>query len=61
LSAAERAEVRDLGSRAPTILLSGRAWAGSALAEELNLVCVLPKPPSLDDLLDQVRRCLSLV
>jgi DNA-binding NtrC family response regulator len=61
LSAAERAELRDLGSRAPTILLSGRAWAGSALAEELNLVCVLPKPPSLDDLLDQVRRCLSLI
>jgi hypothetical protein len=56
LSAAERAQVRDLGSRAPTILLSGRVWAGSAVAEELNLVCVLPKPSSLDDLLEQVRR-----
>jgi len=61
LSPAERAEIRDLGRRAPTILLSGRAWAGSAVADELNLVCVLPKPPSLDDVLEQVRRCLSLV
>jgi DNA-binding NtrC family response regulator len=61
LSRAERAEIRDLGRRAPTILLSGRAWAGSADADELNLVCVLPKPPSLDDVLEQVRRCLRLV
>ena len=61
LSAAERAEIRDLGSRAPTLLLSGRAWAASAVADDLNLLCVLPKPPSLDDVLEQVRRCLSLV
>jgi DNA-binding NtrC family response regulator len=61
LSPVERAEIADLGSRAPTILLSGRAWAVAANAAELNVACILPKPPTLDDLLAQVRRCLALV
>jgi DNA-binding NtrC family response regulator len=56
----ERQEIRDLGRRAPTILLTGRSWARHELAEELGVVCLLPKPIDVEQLVEQVRRCLAL-
>jgi len=56
----EREEIRDLGSRAPTILLTGRSWARHELAEDLGVVCVLPKPIDVEALVAQVRHCLEL-
>jgi len=60
LTPCERDQIRELASEAPTILLTARAWAASIEAEELGLVCILPKPPVLDELVAQVRRCLNL-
>jgi DNA-binding NtrC family response regulator len=61
LSSAERDQIRDLGRDRPTILLTGRTWAATARPEELNLVGILFKPPLLDDVVDHVRRCLTLI
>jgi DNA-binding NtrC family response regulator len=60
LSSGERAEIRELGLRAPTVLLTARSWAPSASACDLNLVSLLPKPVVLDELITQVRRCLDV-
>jgi DNA-binding NtrC family response regulator len=60
LSRRERDQIRELGRRAPTILLTGRTWAAATDAEELQVVCVIPKPPNLDELIAQVHRCVSL-
>ena len=60
LSAAEQEEIRELGRRAPTLLLTGRTWARPALAEELGVVAVLTKPIDVEPLLAQVRRCLDV-
>jgi DNA-binding NtrC family response regulator len=57
LTAVERAQIQDLGRHAPTILLTGRAWAASETAEELNIACILGKPPALDELITHVFRC----
>jgi len=59
LTALDRAQIRDLGRRSPTILLTGRAWAASVTAAELNLACILAKPPLLDELIACVRRCAT--
>jgi DNA-binding NtrC family response regulator len=61
LSPRERDEIRELGRQVPTILLTGRAWATSTAPEDLNVACVLPKPPGLDELVAQIRRCLSMI
>ena len=61
LSAIERSQIADLGSQAPTILLSGRAWAEAATPEELEVASILRKPVTLDDVVAQVRRCLAMV
>jgi DNA-binding NtrC family response regulator len=61
LSPAERAQIRDLGSHVPTILLTARAWAVAVNAEELNVACILSKPVSLEDVVSQVVRCVTLV
>jgi len=50
LDAEERAQVAYLAMTAPTILLTGRPWAGEAMAEELGLVAVVRKPFRLNDL-----------
>ena len=60
LTPCECEQIRELASRAPTILLTARAWAAAVDAEELGLVCILSKPPMLDELVAQVRRCLNL-
>jgi DNA-binding NtrC family response regulator len=60
LSPQERDEIRDLGEHAPTILLTGRAWATSSDIADLKLICLLPKPVSVDDVVDQIRRCLDV-
>jgi DNA-binding response OmpR family regulator len=46
----ERAQVAQLAEAVPTILLSGRAWAGEDVASELGLVAVVRKPFALDGL-----------
>jgi DNA-binding NtrC family response regulator len=61
LSPGERDQIRDLGRSAPTILLTGRAWADTVSPQELNVVAISSKPPALEDLVAQVARCLSLV
>ena len=60
LSPRERDEVRELGSEAPTILLTGRAWIANIKADDLNVVCIVSKPIELDEILKQIRRCLNL-
>jgi hypothetical protein len=60
LSPCERDEIRALGARVPMILLTGRAWGGVADAADLNVICILAKPVVLDDIIEQIRRCLSL-
>jgi DNA-binding NtrC family response regulator len=59
LSPSEQDEIRQLGQRVPTILLSGRAWATNTDAADLALVCILVKPVALDEILEQLRRCLA--
>jgi CheY-like chemotaxis protein len=59
LSPCERDEIRALGGQVPTILLTGRAWALQADAADLNVNCILAKPVVLDDILEQIRRCLT--
>ena len=56
----ERSEIIDLGSQAPTILLSGRVWAESATPDEIEVVSILRKPATLEDVVAQVRRCLAI-
>ena len=60
LSPRERDELRELGRQAPTILLVGRAWIADIQADDLNVVCILPKPVELDEILEQIHRCLNL-
>jgi DNA-binding NtrC family response regulator len=60
LSAHERGEIRALGRHAPTILLTGRAWAAATTPEELNVACILSKPPALDEVIAQVQRCMHV-
>jgi DNA-binding NtrC family response regulator len=59
LSPCERDQIRELGGLTPTVLLTGRAWAAAATADELNVACVLLKPVDLDELVTQVHRCLK--
>ena len=59
LSQCEADQLRELGSAVPTVLLTGRAWASTVSADELNLACILPKPINLDELIAQVRFCLG--
>jgi DNA-binding NtrC family response regulator len=61
LSQRERDEIRELGGEVRTILLTGRAWASAASATELNLVCILPKPPRLEDVSAQILGCVRRV
>jgi DNA-binding NtrC family response regulator len=56
----ERDEIRDLASRAPTILLTGRSWTRTTDVDALGVSCIMPKPVALDDLILQVRRCLDV-
>jgi two-component system, OmpR family, response regulator len=60
LSRCEGDQIRELGDSTPTVLLTGRTWAGAASAAELNVACILPKPVDLDELVGQVHRCLEL-
>ena len=60
LSPPERDEIRELGRHAPTILLTGRAWALAITPEELDVACILPKPIALDELVAQLVRCMRV-
>jgi ActR/RegA family two-component response regulator len=60
LSPDEQEEIRDLARHAPTILLTGRAWATTADKAALGVSCILPKPVELDDVILQLRRCLAV-
>jgi two-component system, OmpR family, response regulator len=59
LIACERDQIRELGGFTPTVLLTGRAWADGAKADELNVACILRKPVDVDELVAQVLRCLE--
>ena len=59
LSAADRQQIWEVAHRAPTILLTGRAWAHPGLRDELGLVSLLTKPINIEDLLAQVARCTT--
>jgi DNA-binding NtrC family response regulator len=59
LSPCDRDQIRELGRFTPTVLVTGRAWADAARADELNVVCILPKPVALDELVAQVLRCVG--
>jgi len=59
LSPCERDQIRELGRFTPTVLVTGRAWAGAVSADELNVACILPKPVVVDELVAQVLRCLE--
>ncbi len=59
LSLCERDQIREIGRRAPTVLLTGRVWADAVNADDLNVACILPKPLVLDELVAQVLRCLK--
>lgn len=59
LLASERDQIRQLGQSTPTVLLTGRAWADAARADDLNVACILRKPVVLEDLVAQVNRCLG--
>lgn len=59
LSARERDEIREMGQQARTILLTGRAWAASTDATDLDVVCILCKPVALDEIIEQIRRCVN--
>lgn len=54
----DRARLAALGTRAPTILISGQRWALGATEDELGVACLLPKPLDVDELEKQIRRCL---
>ena len=56
----ERAQIRELGRKAPIILLTGRAWSAATDPADLNVVCILSKPSELEVILEQIRRCLDL-
>ena len=55
----ERDQIREVGRLTPTVLLTGRVWADTACADELNLACILPKPVVLEELVAQVLRCIG--
>jgi DNA-binding response OmpR family regulator len=59
LSPCERDQIREIGRCTPTVLFTGRAWAGSATADELNVACILAKPVGLEELVAQVLLCLE--
>ena len=54
LPAADREEIRQLGSYLPVILLTGRSWAADITAEELGARAIIRKPFDLDFLLQTV-------
>ena len=60
LSPCERDEIRELGRRAPTILLTGRAWAAATTPEELSVASILSKPLALDEVIAHVMRCMHV-
>lgn len=47
----DRADIRELASYLPMILLTGRTWAADTTAEELGARALIRKPFDLDDLL----------
>jgi DNA-binding NtrC family response regulator len=57
LSEVEQNEIRAVARRAPTILVSGRAWTATVSPEDLGVVCIVSKPLVLDALLQQVLGC----
>jgi two-component system nitrogen regulation response regulator GlnG len=50
----DRAEIRDLCSYLPVVLLTGRTWAADTTAEELGAHALIRKPFDLDFLLRTV-------
>jgi len=54
----DRAEIRELGSYLPVVLLTGRTWAADTTAEELGARALIRKPFDLDYLLRTVAAAL---
>ena len=44
---------------APLILITGQQWAANMTAEELGVACILPELVNLEQLIDEIRRCLQ--
>jgi DNA-binding NtrC family response regulator len=59
LTSEERTEIADLSSLAPLVLITGRAWGSTVTAEELGVLCILPKPIELTQFVAQVQQCLE--
>lgn len=55
----EREQIKEVAAELPTILLTARAWAEDIRADDLGLLCILSKPPVIDELLLQVRLGVS--
>jgi DNA-binding response OmpR family regulator len=55
----ERAQILELCSLLPVILLTGRSWAADTTASELGARALMTKPFDLGNLLDTVERVLA--
>jgi DNA-binding NtrC family response regulator len=54
----ERAGIAELAALAPLILLTGKQWVAEVTAAELGVVCILPKPVRLEQLVEQIVNCV---
>ena len=59
LSAEEGREIRALARAVPTIMVTGRAWAEAARAEDLGLVAIVRKPLDVSALGELVTRSIE--
>ena len=60
LSSEEERQIRELARQAPTILLTGRSWASGVNLADLDVIRILLKPVPLEDIVEQVHRCLDI-
>jgi len=61
LASDERDQLADLAHSVPTVLVTGRVWAASAVAHELGLAALVRKPFDVDEVSEVVRSCVAQV
>ena len=59
LSEAERAQIQNLGTVAPLILVSARRWVADTTSDELGAAALVSKPIEIDDFVELVRQALA--
>ena len=59
LEPSERFEIAEVAQLAPLILITGQQWAANMTADELGVACILPELVNLEQLIDEIRRCLE--